>query len=115
MKTAFLIAAIVAAGSGRWVEYEAAREAYERGRTMVVVLGAEWCQPCKAAARELEQLPTGVALTKLDVESSPIAKLFPPPSGLPTIYVYRRGRPPLIYLGNRAREIRLQLEADDAK
>jgi thiol-disulfide isomerase/thioredoxin len=105
MIKAFLLIALV---TGRWSSYGEAYESYQKGRPMVVLLGASWCGPCKAAEKELEAIGS-VSLVKLDIESNSDAKLFPAPSSVPVIYLFRPGKKPVLVTGNRVDMIRRAL------
>lgn len=67
-------------------------EAYRRcqdGETMVVVLGADWCQPCRLTWSDLQPLRQRLALVHVDIDTEQGRKLSEG-STIPQVIVYRR-------------------------
>lgn len=105
MKAALAIMTLHAIASGRWVEYDAAVEAWKRGRPMVVVVGADWCEPCKQLKAEAGKIE-GVSLVYIDGETDKIAASFPKVAVYPTTYIFRLGRETRIVTGNEPVKLR---------
>ena len=74
---------------------------------VVVDFWAEWCGPCRMVAPELEALATshgaGLKVVKVNVDEAPgIAQRYAV-SGIPTIALFRDGRPVAISVGAKPR------------
>lgn len=85
------------------VDSETFESAVEGGEVVVVDFYADWCGPCKVVAPIMEQLSSEyngrVKFTKLDVDNSPdIANKFGIMS-IPTLIVFKKGKPVERFVG----------------
>lgn len=105
MKALIATMTLIAVANGRWIEHDAAVKAWRRGVPMVVVIGSEWCQPCKVLRGEAGKID-GVSLVYIDGEKDQIAGTYPKVMTFPTTYVFRVGKPTAVITGNEPAKLR---------
>jgi thioredoxin 1 len=84
-----------------------AREVLGADRPVLVDFSAEWCPPCKAMEPAIDalaiELADTVKIVKLDVDQSPAITAGYNVRSMPTLIVFRDGRPVDLKVGAQSR------------
>lgn len=83
-------------------------EVFESDQLVLVDFWAQWCEPCKALAPILEEVADGtkglIKIAKLDVDSNPTTTANFGVQSIPTLILFKNGKPAARVVGLRSKQ-----------
>jgi zinc protease len=90
------------------------QEVLQSEQPVLVDFWAEWCGPCKAMAPALDQVAEDmmgkVKIVKLDIDKNPTARETYGVRGIPTLILFRNGKPVARQVGAAAQKVKLEAQ-----